>query len=243
MILLCAWVTDTLSAAKVEKTLAADIRAAGQLRVSPRVWVGGTPYLAAWMTGKVPSLSVEMRDVRDPALGLVTLRTEAKRLVVDKKQVFSGDWEGVRAKYLVRSLRLDGVSLGGQLGMDDLQIQDPHDISPLGQPETEAVLTGTPPGLDDKYSVLVKLRITDGTISITPVEIQSGPPAGKAVQQQAMNAFTWSADSPELPIGGRADTILCTGGGIIISSATDNVVLSPVALSPLHGPDADTAGT
>ncbi|MBN9645026.1 DUF2993 domain-containing protein [Corynebacterium mendelii] len=230
-----AWIADTVAAARVEKTISSTIRQDNTTAGEPRVWVGGTPYLLALATGTVPTVAIDMGDVDVPDFGLVTLRTDATGITVTPQQVLGGDWQGATAKYLVHSMRLDGTSLGAQLGMDDLQISNPVDISPMGEPQTEALLTGTPPGVDDRFSVLVKLRITAGVVSITPLEIRSSPQVGPAVQQQALNAFTWSSDSADLPIGGRASSIQCTGGSILIQSATDNVRLNHDNLSPRPG--------
>ena len=211
------WLVDSIVAARVEMRIAQEIEAVTPVESNPRIYVGGFPYLLALSTHKVPAITSESLDVRIPGLGLVNLRTEADRVTLSNEQLLNGNIEGAKAKALSHYMRLDGVALGSFLNITDLDISHPSDISPTSTSASEAQLT-------------VKLRIKGSTISIEPTSVRGAPPGR---EEEALNAFSWTVDSTELPLGGRATSINCNGGSIYISSEISNVTLSYKDFAPL----------
>ncbi|WP_315187395.1 DUF2993 domain-containing protein [Corynebacterium durum] len=224
------WLVDSIVAARVEMRIAQEIEAVTPVESNPRIYVGGFPYLLALSTHKVPAITSESLDVRIPGLGLVNLRTEADRVTLSNEQLLNGNIEGAKAKALSHYMRLDGVALGSFLNITDLDISHPSDISPTSTSASEAQLTGTPPNFTEPVVAEVKLRIKGSTISIEPTSVRGAPPGR---EEEALNAFSWTVDSTELPLGGRATSINCNGGSIYISSEISNVTLSYKDFAPL----------
>ena len=197
------WLVDSIVAARVEMRIAQEIEAVTPVESNPRIYVGGFPYLLALSTHKVP---------------------------LSNDQLLNGNIEGAKAKALSHYMRLDGVALGSFLNITDLDISHPSDISPTSTSASEAQLTGTPPNFTEPVVAEVKLRIKGSTISIEPTSVRGAPPGR---EEEALNAFSWTVDSTELPLGGRATSINCNGGSIYISSEISNVTLSYKDFAPL----------
>ena len=151
-------------------------------------------------------------------------------MTLSNEQLLNGNIEGAKAKALSHYMRLDGVALGSFLNITDLDISHPSDISPTSTSASEAQLTGTPPNFTEPVVAEVKLRIKGSTISIEPTSVRGAPPGR---EEEALNAFSWTVDSTELPLGGRATSINCNGGSIYISSEISNVTLSYKDFAPL----------
>ena len=77
------------------------------------------------------------------------------------------------------------------MGINDLQIANPKNISPTSGTSAEAVLEGTLPGDEESTSVEVALRLIDEKFIMTPVN----PENDKVAQ-----AFSYSLDTRPLPL-------------------------------------------
>lgn len=200
---------DGVVAANTEKDVSAELQQADNLDIKPAVTISGTPFIVSALGGSISSIRAEMVDVQEEGFGLVNKKTEAFDVDVPPGQIFSGNLQDMTAKRLVYTVRLDGVALGAQLGMTDLDIANPDDISPTASPSAEALLAGTPPGATEKQQSLVKLRITDGVVHLTPTD--------------GNEAFSWEVGSEKLPLTGRASRVFCGGGSIYIESELRDV--------------------
>lgn len=227
-LLLILWVVDGIIAIRVEKHIATIVQDYSHLEVAPRVTAGGTPYTAALITGTLPQVSADVYDVDIPDFGMVNARTEAINVEASPAQVLSGDVAGAPAELLRRTISLDGVSLGRQLGITDLDIANPYDISPAGGSVTEAKLTGTPAKFEWPVSVVVALRLDGPMFRMTPREIDN-----PEREQDIREAFTYEFDTRDLPLAAQAQSVTLDGGSIRFSAEVRNTPLEFSKLSPL----------
>lgn len=200
---------DGVVATNTERNVSAELQRLEGLDIKPAVTMSGTPFIVSTLGGSIDSIRTEMIDVQEEGFGLVNKKSEAFDVEVPPAQILSGNLQDMTAKRLVYTVRLDGVALGAQLGMTDLDIANPDDISPSASPSAEALLTGTPPGASEKQQELVKLRIVDGVVRFQPVS--------------GNDAFSWEISSEKLPLTGRASHVFCGGGSIYIESELRDV--------------------
>lgn len=200
---------DGVVATNTERVISTELQSLEGLPQKPAVTISGTPFIVSALGGEIDSLRAEMVDVQEPGFGLVNKKSEAFDLTVPPGQILSGNLKDATAKRLVYTVRLDGVALGEQLGISDLDISNPDDISPSASPSAEALLTGTPPGATEKQQSLVKLRIVDGVVHLIPTDQN--------------DAFSWSVTSENLPLEGQASRVFCGGGSIYIESEQRDV--------------------
>lgn len=235
------WLVDSAIAARAERTISRAVAESADLEVEPAVYAGSGLYVLALVTGELDHVSVNMLDVPVPGIGVVNARTEVQEVAVSPAQVFSGDLEGARAETFTRTLRMDGVALGSQLDMTDLDIAHPTDISPSGGTASEAVLTGTPPGHEDPVSVVVTLRLVGSEFQMAPVELVDASQPNLTLDD-VESAFSWRIDTRMLPLADRAMAVYLSGGSIHFQSQARNVEITMRELSPLAAPEADSAG-
>ncbi|MEZ2190595.1 DUF2993 domain-containing protein [Corynebacterium sp. CCM 9204] len=230
VLLAVPWIVDTVVAVQVERHISDEVRAADDLSQYPSVTVGGVPYLGALLTHTVPTIIVEAGDVPVRDLGMVNLRTEIRDARLAPGAVLSGDVLGAPASVIARTVRLDGVALGNQIGITDLDIAHPTDISPSAKPSTEARLTGTPPGFDHPVAVYVRLRIRGPELTMTPYRMV-GVPDDR--EEEVESIFTWSLDSRDTPLPTLIDKVFCSGGSIYLESRQRPAIVGDTPLLPL----------
>lgn len=229
--LLSLVIVDSVIAGRTEAKISNRIYAESNLVVPPDVVVTGLPYSGAALVGEMPSLTVNAQDVDMPGLGLMTVYTSAQYLEVTPDDVFNGTFEDVLTKKFFRRLQLDGVLLGQRMGINDLQIQNQDDISPLGGWETEAIFEGTVPGFSDTAVVAVRLRLHNGEVRIIPDELVRGPEShdedakslpGEEIPEdiaaELLEAFSASFPDGELPLPDKATRIFVAGGSIFVEA-------------------------
>lgn len=229
------WLVDSIAALRVERTISREVEDAARLDVSPRVSVDGAPYLAALVTGEIPAVGVHALDVDVEGLGMVNAQTRLSEVQVTRDQVLSGDLSGTTARSFTRTIRLDGVALGRLLGMTDLDISNPYDISPAGGVSAEAQLTGTPDNQRGPSTVIVDLRLVGNEFRMTPRELVDTPADQSAGEAEAVrDAFTLTLDTRTLPLAGRASSVIMSGGSIYFEAQRFNVTVQMSALSPVE---------
>ncbi|KQB83961.1 LmeA family phospholipid-binding protein [Corynebacterium lowii] len=226
-----AWVADSAVAIRAERAISTAVADNSNLEVQPHVYLGGVPYTQALLSGEIPRLSVEALDVDTPGLGLVNARTEITAIEASGHQVFSGDLTGATAEVFSRQLGLDGVAVGEQLGMTDLDISNPYDISPGGGPAVEVQLTGTPHGFTEPVTVIAALRLEGPSFRMTPFEFPEVP-ADRI--EEARRAFSWELDTRSLPLAGQAEAVHVSGGSIYFTAQRRNITVEFSDLSPLE---------
>lgn len=229
------WVVDSVVATRVEARISSAVEESADLDTSPDAYVGGQPYLQALITRHVPTMSVESLDISVEGLGIVNARTELSGIDVTPGQVLSGDLSGAPAELYKRVISLDGVAFGQLLGMTDLDIANPYDISPGGGVASEAMLTGTPAGLDQPVTVLANLRLDGPIFHMTVRELVSAP-AGH--EEDAEAAFTYSMDTRQLPLSQQAAMVQLSGGSIMFETERQNITVALADLAPLDTGDA-----
>ena len=168
-------VVDTGFAMHAEHTLAQQVKAEAQLENTPQVYVGGMPYLGAAIMPdhEIPLMEVNALDIEVPRLGLVNASTTLRDVQVTPDQLFSGNFTGASVSTWSRAISVDAVSLGRLMGINDLQIANPKNISPTSGTSAEADLVGTLPGDDESTTVEVTLRLIDEKFIMTPVNAEN----------------------------------------------------------------------
>lgn len=192
-----------------------------------RASIGGFPYATALASGKIPRVSTEFLDASIDGPGVGTVGVDVFNLALDSPHdALTGEFQSGTARLVRRKVRLDGVGFGRLLGITDLDLANPYDISPAGGGASEARLTGTPPGADESVTVVVTLRLEDGIFHMSPsMLVDDTDPA----------AFTLDFDTRTLPLGGPADRVQLSGGSIEFSRDRINTVFEPSDLDPLAG--------
>ena len=212
---------DTAVASQVERTLAP---------AGAEAQVTATPFVLSGVSGRIPRVTVRRTDADIPGPGVGTASVEMFNLELDTpKDALHGKIVGVNARLVRRRIRLDGVGFGELLGITDLDIANPYDISPAGGVASEARLTGTVPGADQPATVIVTLRLADGVFHMRPSQLLEVPDDEQAV----LDGFTFDLDTRTLPLGGPADLVQLTGGSLEFSRDRVNTVVEPADLEPL----------
>ncbi|WP_245616220.1 LmeA family phospholipid-binding protein [Corynebacterium doosanense] len=230
-----AWVVDSVAATRVEARISSAVEKSADLDTSPDAYVGGQPYLLALATNEIPTMSVESLDISVEGLGIVNARTELSGIDVTPRQVVSGDLAGAPAELYKRVISLDGVAFGQLLGITDLDISNPYDISPGGGVASEALLTGTPEGFSEPVSALVNLRLDGPIFRMSVRELVSVPPGREA---DATAAFTFTMDTRHLPLSQQAAMVQMRGGSIMFETERQNITVELADLAPLDTGDA-----
>ena len=212
---------DTAVASQVERTLAP---------AGAEAQVTATPFVLSGVSGRIPRVTVRRTDADIPGPGVGTASVELFNLELDTpKDALHGKIVGANARLVRRRIRLDGVGFGELLGITDLDIANPYDISPAGGVASEARLTGTVPGADQPATVIVTLRLADGVFRMRPSQLLEVPDDAQAV----LDGFTFDLDTRTLPLGGPADLVQLTGGSLEFSRDRVNTVVEPADLEPL----------
>lgn len=220
-----AFAVDAATAANIERQLAAQARTNNNLSADPDTYVGGLPFAQVHASGEVPRVSFEALDIAIDGL-TVNSRTDIYEITVAPDKAYAGDFLGSAAKRVERTLSLDGVAFGELLGMTDLDISNPYNISPTGGTASEAQLTGTVPGMEEKATATVTLRLKGPNFIMEPINPGELP-------DPAVRAFSLSLDTRTLPIGKQADKVEVSGGSIRFSATEKNVTLTKDHLSPV----------
>ncbi|WP_296148253.1 DUF2993 domain-containing protein [uncultured Corynebacterium sp.] len=228
-----AFGADAAVAAHVERALAAHAREADALPADPETYVGGLPFAQVALTGKVPRVSFQALDVHVDGVGIANTRTDIYGIDIDVDKAVRAEFAGAHAKRVEHTLSLDGVAFGQLLGMTDLDIANPYDISPTGGTASEAQLTGTVPGTDEKTSAVVTLRLDGTTFRMEPEQLIDVP---SALTSAVTDAYTLELDTRDLPIGAQADLVEVAGGSIRFSSQQHDVTVTDELLSPVAVP-------
>ncbi|MDN6137474.1 DUF2993 domain-containing protein [Corynebacterium sp.] len=218
---------DTGFAMHAEHTLAQKVKSEAQLENTPQVYIGGMPYLGAAVLPdhEIPLMEVNALDIEVPRLGLVNASTTLRDVQVTSEQLFSGIFTGAKVSTWSRAISVDAVSLGRLMGINDLQIANPKNISPTSGTSAEAVLEGTLPGDEESTSVEVALRLIDEKFIMAPVN----PENDKVAQ-----AFSYSLDTRQLPLSAQATAVRLQGGSITFETQHRNTTLEVSQLSPVE---------
>lgn len=213
---------DTALASHVEHRLAPP---GAQLEITavPFVWSG--------ISGRVPRITANRTDADIPGPGVGTVTVEVFNLKLDEPaDALRGDVVGADTRLVRRKIRLDGVGFGELLGITDLDMANPYDISPAGGVASEARLTGTVPGLSEPATAVVTLRLDNGVFHMRPSQLLEVP---EGQEQQVLDGFTLELDTRSLPLGGPADLVQLTGGSLEFARDRVNTVVEAADLEPL----------
>lgn len=224
-VVLTAWLADSAVAMHAEHTVAQQAKTSSQLENTPNVYIGGVPFTLGALTKEIPYLEVKSSDVEVPKLGMVNASTTLRDITIRPEQLFSGELEGSPVSTYTRSISLDGVALGRMLGITDLSIANPDDMSPTGGTSAEAELTGTLPGDNTKSTATVTLRLV-------------GPEFRMSVygtdDERLKKAFGLVLDTRQLPLPSQATSVKLHGGSITFEVQRRNITLKTAQLSPLE---------
>lgn len=224
-VLLAVWVADACVAMHTEHKVAQAVKANSRLDNTPDVFIGGTPYVWAAASKEIPYLEVKALDVEVPKLGMVNASTVLRDITVTPEQVMNGDIEGAPVSTYSRGISLDGVALGRLLGITDLSIANPDDISPSGGTSAEAELTGTLPGDAHKSTAKVTLRLVGPEFRMQVYDTDD---------ERLQKAFSLNFDTRQLPLPAQATAVKMQGGTISFEVQRRNIKVQLAQLSPLE---------
>ncbi len=213
-------IADALVAARVEHNISQTLFEGSNLPTPPDVHLAGYPYTWAAKSHELAAVSVTSRDITVPGIGMLSFHTSAQKITVPADVVYSGNIENAPAEKVFTRLQLDGVLIGNVNAIPDLQISNFEDISPRGGWETEATFRGTPEGFAKPITAHVSLRIREGDVYITPVDIEldAADSARPAAQQAATEAMTWHIQGANLPLSRPPVRVYVSGGSVFVES-------------------------
>ncbi|MBZ8176370.1 LmeA family phospholipid-binding protein [Corynebacterium sp. 3HC-13] len=217
-------------AIRAERKTAQEVRSIAGLATDPRVSIGGFPYLLSALTGEVSGISAVAFDVDVPEFGMLNASTSYSTVEITPSQLISGDFSGAVAELFSRTLSLDGVALGNQLNITNLEIANPYDISPGGGVASEVQLSGTPVGFDKPVTVVAALRLNGPWFHLIPRQVISAP---EGREKDALAAFQWDLDTRRLPLAQQAEAVYVQGGSIYFETQRRNVQVQVDDLSPI----------
>ena len=213
---------DTAFASHVERTLAPP---------GAEINVTAAPFVLSGVTGRIPRVTVRRTDADIPGPGVGTVSVEMFNLKLETPaDALRGEIVGADARLVRRTIRLDGVGFGNLLGITDLDMANPYDISPSGGVASEARLTGTVPGTSDPATAIVTLRLVDGIFHMRPSQLIQVP---SGTEREVLEGFTLDLDTRSLPLGGPADLVQLTGGSLEFGRDRVNTAIQAVDLEPL----------
>lgn len=226
------FIAGAFVASHTEHVVSQEVKTNSRLPTSPDVYAGGMPYSAAVLTGDIPLLEVSSLDVEVPEFGLINASTTLRDISVRPGQVFSGDLDGAFVSTFSRSIQLDGVALGRLLGLDDLSLSNPEDISPGGGVSAEAEMTATLDGYSDPATVHATLRLVKDEFYLTPTEVVDKPEG--ASDEEVKKAFSYQLNTGRLPLPAPATVVRLQGGALTFETQRRNITLNTAQLSPIE---------
>lgn len=246
-LLMVAWVVDTAIAARSEKLLSQRVEEHSRLGFAPEAYFGGMPFAANFVTGVVPSMYVSITDVNVKPFGLLRTQTTITDVELTSDRLLAGDVAGAKAALISRGVSFDAVSLGRPLGINDLDISNPYDISPAGSTAAEVQLTGTPPGFTGPVTVLAELRLKGKMFLLAPFKVidrsrLTEVQGADLTEEDIFRAFRWELDTTTLPLSKQASYVVADGGTVYFESQQRNVVVTMDDLAPVAD-DADTSAS
>ncbi|RAV33492.1 LmeA family phospholipid-binding protein [Corynebacterium heidelbergense] len=239
-------IVDALIAARAEHNVSEQIYRNSNLPNPPKVMMAGFPYLASAFTHELQAITVTSRDVNVPGYGLLSVQSSAQYVTVPSSAVLSGEFTDAPARKVFTRLQLDGVSLGAKMGVNDLLIQNKDDISPRGGWETEALFEGTPRGYAKPATVEMTLRLKQGDVYFSAVNVISAPasPAADApivradqmdaaARKRILDSFSLVLRAKDLPFhGGHPMRAYVSGGSAYVESERYYTKVSMLDLAP-----------
>nr|WP_306428515.1 MULTISPECIES: DUF2993 domain-containing protein [unclassified Corynebacterium] len=220
----CGFLADTALATRAEAQLSRTIAADAELTQVPSVFIGGGPlFLLGVLKGEVPTVAASINDATSNRYGLVSTQVEFKDVTMSAQDILAGNVDGANAKLMSSLVRLDPVAVGELLHIPDLDISNPHNISPAGVPSSEVQLRGTIDGQEEPVTVRADLRLNGPTFRMTPTLVLDNP---TTLSEEAIyQAFDLSFDTNTLPLGSQADYVAVSGGVILFSATKRDVVV------------------
>ena len=124
------------------------------------------------------------------------------------------------------------------MGITDLDISNPYDISPAGSAASEVKLTGTPPGFTGPVTVVAELRLKGKMFLLSPITVTDRSKLDdtqndKLSDDDIFRAFRWELDTTTLPLSKQASYVSAAGGTVYFESQQRNVVVSMDDLAPV----------
>lgn len=240
---------DSLVAARTERRISNTLYEGSNLATPPSVEVTGLPYTAAAFTHEIQTITVGARDVDVPGWGLTSVTSSAQYVTVSRDDVFTGNIHDAPARKVFYRIQLDGVSLGKKMNVSDLLIQNKDDISPRGGWESEAIFEGTPDGYSQSAAIEMQLRIRQGSVHISAIDVIKGPDSkgsgakvvdgdklSEDVRADLLKTFSMDIPSEDLPMRGKPVRVYVAGGGVFIESEQYYTSVSIEDLAPYSRP-------
>ncbi|WP_232010935.1 LmeA family phospholipid-binding protein [Corynebacterium kutscheri] len=224
------FVTDTVLATRSEQRMSQRILEFNHLTVTPSVYYAGFPFVWTLAKEEISTLTVGVSDISLQGFGSVRFSTVATKVTATKEQILAGDFDNTHAQLIAHNLGIDAVGLGQQLGVTDLLISNPYDISPSSPNASEVCLEATPQGFTHPVAVFATLRLVGPMLKISPYEVVANP--NQISEEKILDAFRWEYDTRALPLGKQASFVYLSGGTIFLQSQERNITLKNSDFAP-----------
>lgn len=225
------FVADSALAAHAETQLSRSIAQQAGLEHSPAVYIAGDPlFILTLIRGEVPTIAATIEDEDVAPFGLVSTTVEVNDVTLSSADILAGRVENAEAKLRTSSVKLDPVALGGLLGIEDLDISNPYNISPSGVASPEAQLRGTLAGQSEPITVRADLRIEGDMFHLIPTEVLDNPTSLDSAE--ALAGFALDFPTADLPLSAPASYVLVTGGSIQFQSSERGITANTKDFAP-----------
>jgi LmeA-like phospholipid-binding len=228
-----------------EYRLARSVRTAAQLGFDPFVAILGFPVIPQAMRQRYQEVEIKATAVERPVIGKATL--EATMYSID---LTNASWlirpdATLRAGRLESRIIIDSLHLGRYLGIRDLMVEAPPQVTNSATGGTTEsgisgnhglVFTGTPKAahFDERVSVSVDLSMTGDdktTLVFTPTGVLTGPDtANQQVpddkRDAVLAAFAGKLPDQKLPFGVAPTSQGARGSDVIIEGITTGLTIN-----------------
>lgn len=226
------FVADSALAARAESQLSRSIAQQAGLEYAPNVYIAGDPlFILTVARGEVPTIAATIEDENVAPFGLVSTTVELNDVTLSSADILAGRVENADAKLRTSSVKLDPVALGGLLGIEDLDISNPYNISPSGVASPEAQLRGTLPSQSEPITVRADLRIEGEMFHLIPTEVLDNPT--DLAPADALAGFALDFPTADLPLSAPASYVLVAGGSIQFQSSERGVIANATDFAPV----------
>jgi len=242
-LVLVAVLADYGTAAYAEYRVSKEIRHELSLNTDPDVRITGFPFLTQAANGDFSQVNVRAVGVPMPELGKVTLESTLRHARAPASEAFGGDLNNIVVGELDSRIRIDDTQLGQLIGISDLKVSAPVADPALGtsgggayqKPKSGIVLTGTVQlggVLKQQVSVNADLALQGKQVRIIATGFALGGQSNKSITlaaplaEIAMQKFSLTLDSDDLPFGIAPTTVHAEGADIVVEGKGTNVLIS-----------------
>lgn len=242
---------DFGAAAAAEYQVSKQLRSEVDLAADPSVRINGFPFLTQAIAGTYSDIDVQASGLSVGQLRDVAVEATLYDVDAELAQVMSGTLSSLQADEVEGRVRIKDTDLGRAIGINDLRLQ------PASEEEVEKALgSGAVSRSDEDGRAAVRMvattdlvgerseviaialvRLTEGTIRVTPVDLRlSGQEIGEvtlpaAIRKPLLAAFTTTIEPGELPFTVTPTAVYVETGSLIVEGTAEDVSLDQAAVA------------